>query len=346
MSSPPIDEKPNLPSAGPTGPDHFKDSGSARKAMLALKAPISDDSLAVFLGKITKSPLSRQIAFVLLSEGWKSKQTPIWSVLRAKLKDILAEGRTFPSADVMSNTETRKKWIAAEFGITGRIQDSAKFNASFGYLWPLFVILSFPDNETWLGQSLGDFLAELEASIEVGKGNSGAPRKSGGGSDLSRSIALNIVPQVQKNALSIKLLKSHLQLAQKASLLPQRAISTNEFSARQIETLDRLLTEEKAKHLQIEEQLAQAEKALAEAKVEAVKLKEKLNESDRQKDMQRGLAEMRMNEALVEQRAQLRFKLREGLVNIKLYADRAEPAKERILKLCDDLITHLDGAAG
>jgi len=315
----------------------------ALKALLALKAPISDEARDAFFAKIKKSPSARQIAFTLLAEGWKAKPPLVWNVVRPGLKDILADGRLFPSSDVMTREDNRKKWLVAEFGITGRAQDSERFNASFGYLWPLFVILSFPDNESWLGQAMKEFIMELHASIEVGSGKSGSPIKENGATNLSKSIALDIVRLVQGPATSIKALKTHLLLASKASGLVQTVASAHEFSSRQSQVLDRLLSEEKAKVAEAEQQLATAEKAVTHANAQIAELKQKLAAADEQKNLQQGIAEMRMKDALVEQRAALRFKLRQGLGNIKLYTDREEPAKDRILKLCDELITHLDG---
>lgn len=342
MSFPAPESKPEIAAKKAPDPDYFKDAGNARKAMLALKAPISEEVRSAFLAKVKKSPVPRYIAFTLLAEGWKSKPAAAWSVVRTGLKEILAEGRMYPSTDVVSRTETRKKWLVAEFGITGKTQDSALYNANFGYLWPLFVILSFPDNEPWLAQALNEFVAELDASIEVGKGKVGSPNKGNGGASLSMSIALDIVPLVQPNALSIKSLKSHLLLMWKTSTLSHSAASAHEYSTRQVEVLNRLLGEEKTKVQNLEEQITALERGLADANERMNELSQKLAAADQQAKLMQGIADMRVKDALVEQRADLRFKLRQGLGNIKLYTDRPEPAKDRVLKLCDELIAHLE----
>jgi uncharacterized coiled-coil protein SlyX len=343
MSSPPPESK--LSSSGAKSPetDHFKDSGMALKALLALKAPVTDDARDAFLAKAKTSPFARPIAFTLLAEGWKAKPPAAWSLVRPGLKEILSDGRPFPSSDVVTRTENRINWLSAEFGITGRAQDSEHYNAGFCYLWPLFVILSFPDNESWLGQALGEFISELDASVSVAKGKSGAPAKIPAGVSLSRSIALDVVRLVQGTSPAIKL-KSHLQLASKASGLSQAIVSAHEFSSRQTQILDRLLTEARAMHAEAEQRVVAGEKALAEAKATIEELNRKLAAGEQHKTLQKGIAEMRLKEALVEQRSELRFKLRQGLGNIKLYTDRPEPAKDRVVKLCDELISILDGS--
>lgn len=342
MSFPQPEPKPDASGAKPAEIDHFKGRGMALKAMLALKPPVSDEVCDTFLAKTKNSPFARPIAFTLLAEGWKAKTPAAWSLLRPGLKDILADGRLFPSSDVMTRTDNRKKWLAAEFGFTGRAQNSERYNSSFAYLWPLFVILSFPDNEPWLGQALGEFIASLDASIEVAKGKPGAPAKNPVGISLSHSIALDVVRLVRGTAPAVKL-KSHLQLASKASGLSQELVSAYEFTSRQSQVLNGLLSGEKERHAETEQRAASAKKDVADANVVIAELTQKLAAAEQHRKMQQGISEMRLKEALVAQRSELRFKLRQGLGNIKLYTDRPEPAKERVVKLCDELITLLDG---
>ncbi|MDX2187116.1 MAG: hypothetical protein SFV32_09290 [Opitutaceae bacterium] len=186
-------------------------------------------------------------------------------------------------------------------------------------------------------------MTELEASLEVGAGKSGKPKKARLGTSLSRTIALEIAPHIQSNPLSIKALRTHLRVAAKASELGVAFTSSQELASRQNQVLERLFSEEKAKVVQAEQEVAKAKQALAEAKVEIAHLTAQLTAVNQQKDMQQGISEMRLKDALVQQRADLRFQLRNGLENIRLYTDRSEAAKDRVLKLCDELISKLDG---
>jgi hypothetical protein len=338
MSLNPTESRPATPPA-PIEP--FKDAGAALQYFRKLKAPFGDEQREHFLGRLKISPSPKYIAFTILSEGFRPKQGGIFPLLRPSLKDVLSAGRTYPGLDTLTKDSLRSRWLEAEFGITGRLEDAARYNGSHSYLWPLYVIISAPENEAWLCSALDQFMVLLEASLEIGQGKSGN-RKTPEIVAAGRAIATEIARSVSQNAISVKGLRSQVRSVILASTLVRVERSSNELRAEQARVLEGLLDKERARTEELSEKVRQVEKALALQNEEMLVLKDQLAKADLIRTAGEARAESKLKEELMKQRGQVQFLLREGLNNILLYTDRAEPNKDRILAITTELLGRLD----
>lgn len=319
---------------------YFKDSNTALRELRKLQPPLTDDARAAFIEKVAKGTKAKPIAFSLLAFAWTGKPDARWNLVRAGLRQLLLGDRPLPDADVLSQTSTRRAWLEAEFGTDHRAVVAKTFLCNFSYLRPLYLILAEPDNEAWLEFALADFLEELDGVLEIARNRRPAKKPT----ELSpgRQLAVQLSRCIPTKASGHKSLRSHLRVVQALVSLRQEHNQKFELAARQIGTLHRLLEESKADATKLQQIV---EDARAESRTERSRsetLSRELQHSQEQQRIQKGAAAERIMDELNAQRAAIRAHLRERIQNVRLYADRQEPAREKITRLCDEMISFLD----
>jgi hypothetical protein len=333
---------PSVPSEA-TPRDFFKDSREALRALRKLEPPLTDEVRASFADKVRKSPLARPIAFAVLAQAWTGKTDARWSAIRTSMRQLLLDDREYPSVPQLADSRVRRAWLTSEFSTDHRTDAARAFVARFGYLRPLYILFAEPDNEAWLDVALADYLEELEGALDVARGKPGSKRTSAlyKLSPGARVAAL-ISRQLPSKPNAPKGLLAHLRIVNALAQVHALRVEQFEVAQKQLQTLERLLEQQKQEHIRYESALIDARNQTSTEMAKGVALERDLQAAREQLRLQKGVADAKLQDELNRQRAAFRGQLREKLQNVRLYADRPEPAREKIMRLCDEMITLLD----
>ncbi len=322
---------------------YFKDSGAALKELRKLEPPFTGGKRNAYVEKIAKSPMAKPIAFTILALGWAERTDARWNFVRSGVRQVLLGDREFPEARHLGDPRARRAWLSSEFNTDHRTESARKYVAEFSYLRPLYIILNDPDNEGWLDSALADFLSELEGAIEVARDK--CPKKPGSKLSTTRQLALQISRQIPTKPNGEKSLRSHLRLLQIVAHLQQEKGEKLELVSQQIAALDRLLAAAKDDVSRLEGVIEEARRQTEIERARADALGQELRITREQQLLQKGVADAKLVDELNAQRAAMRTFLRERIQNVRLYADRPEPAREKIARLCDEMVAFLDGSS-
>lgn len=337
FNQPPSSKEPVAPSAPLP---FFKDSGIALKELRKLEPPFTDEMRAAFLEKVAKSPMAKPIAFTLLALGWTGKTDARWNLIRSGVRQLLLGDREYPGGSHLGETRARRAWLASEFNTDHRSAAAKSYVADFNYLRPLYIILNEPDNEGWLDAALADFIIELDGAIEVAQ--DAGPKKASAKLTAARQLAWQISRQVPTKPNGHKSLRTHLHLLQAFTALHLEKGEKLESANQQVDTLDRLLTEARVEVARLHAEVERAQAQIVEERARAEAIAKELRVSRDQQSLQKGVADAKLSDELNAQRAAVRAYLRERIQNVRLYADRPEPARDKIARLCEEMVAFLD----
>lgn len=325
------------PSAG------FKDCNEALRALRTMQSPIGGDAREGFIQKTTRSALARPIAFAVLAQGWGDASDARWTVVRQPLRSLLLGTEPYPSPDQLADVAGRRLWLSDEFGTDHRVQSAKDFVERFGYLRPLYILLSAPDNEPWICDALADYLNELEDALAVSKGKAGAKRSAGrSSSPPGIRLAAILTRQLPTKGDSPRALLASLRVIEAIGRIQTwQSAETNELR-RQVQSLQRLLEEKRSELDRAVAALDEARRKISETEADAGALRHELLRLSHDAQIQKGAAASNLQEQLNAQRAALRSVMRDKLQNVRLYADRSDPARDKIIRLCDEMLQHLD----
>jgi hypothetical protein len=332
------------PSAEAPAPlPYFKDNGVALKELRKLEPPFTEEKRATFVENVAKSPMAKPIAFSILALGWTAKTDARWNFIRSGMRQILLGNREYPEGKQLSDTRVRRAWLASEFNTDHRTSAAKTYLEDFSYLRPLYIILGEPDNDGWVDTALTDFLGELDGAIEVAGGK--PPKKPATKISVGQQLAWQISRHIPSKANGHKALRSHLRLLQVLATLQQEKGERLELASRQVATLDGLLTDTKAEVAKLEEAVEEARARSTAERVRADDIARQLTAANEQQVLQKGVADAKLVDELNAQRAAMRAYLREKIQNVRLYADRTEPARDKIARLCDEMVSFLDDSS-
>lgn len=322
---------------------YFKDSGVALKELRKLEPPFTDDKRVSYAEKIAKSPMAKPIAFTILALGWAEKTDARWNLVRSGVRQVLLGDREFPEAKHLSDPRVRRAWLSSEFNTDHRTEAAKKYVAEFNYLRPLYIILNDPDNEGWLDSALADFLNELDGAFEVAQDS--GPKKPGSKLTTARQLAWQISRQIPSKANGHKSLRTHLRLLQVVADLQREKGERLELVSQQIDALNRLLATAKDDVSRLEGVVEETRSQTAMERARADAIGQELRITKEQQLLQKGVADAKLIDELNAQRAAMRAFLRERIQNVRLYADRPEPARDKIARLCDEMVAFLDDSS-
>ncbi len=319
----------------------FKDSGVALKELRKFEPPFTDEMRADFLEKVAKSPMAKPIAFTILALGWAGKTDARWNLIRSGVRQLLLGEREHPGGRHLADARVRRAWLASEFNTDHRSAAAKAYVADCGYLRPLYIILNEPDSEGWLHAALDDFMVELDGAIEVAQ-DAGPKKKPAVNLTAARRLAWQISRQIPTKPNGHKSLRTHLHLLQAINALHVDQGTKLESALEQVETVDRLLTEAKAETARLRAEIEQTEAKIGAERARAEGIASELRASRDQQALQKGIADAKLSDELNAQRAAIRAYLRERIQNVRLYADRPEPARDKVARLCEEMVAFLD----
>lgn len=329
-----------------TRPDWFRDSREALRALRKLELPFDDKLRASFAEKVSKSPVAQSIAFAVLGQAWSGITDTRWIAVRSNMRQLLLGNRECPSGRHLADARIRNDWLASEFNTDHRTEVAKAFIARFGYLRPLYILLAEPDNEPWLDNALGSYLDELEYVLSVARGKSGTKKTSVAQKQSSSAkVAALILRQLPAKANAPKALLAHLRMAKALSETQAQRVEQFELLQKQVQTLAGRLEEQNAQLACYESALSDTRNQTSVEQAKVAKLEQELQAAIEQQRLQKGIADAKLQDELNGQRAALRAQLRPKLQNVRLYADRTDPARDKIIRLCDEMTAVLDQTA-
>lgn len=336
---PPITGQPTEPSQ-PKSEAFFKDSVSALRELRKLQPPLSDEMRAAFAKKVKDGPMAKSIAFSLLAMAWSGNTDARWNLIKGEMRTILLGDMEYPEARHLSDPRSRQAWLEKEFDVQHRTTLAKTYLEELSYLRPLYIILANPDNEPWLNSALTDFQREFDGLLEIATNR--PPKKTSTVLPANRQLAVHLARQIPHTPKGIKIFRSHLRVVQLLTALQQERTEHLVTATQQVSALDRLLEKSKAELAVLEKVIENERTATAQERLRADNAVAELKTARDQQKLQKGVADARMVDELSAQRASIRKHLQERIQNIRLYSDRPEPAKDKIARLCDEIVAFLN----
>jgi len=324
--------------ATPTPP--FKSGREAIRALRKIETPVTDVARTEFIDRIKQGPESKFVAFGVWAIERRESLDVRWGLFRGVVKLIVIGDNPLPESSIFNDPVKRRSWLAKEFG-TGYSSEAAKtFLTSGSYLRPLYILLNEPDNVEWLPPALTEFRLELLGAEEVA--NNAKPKPKRPRIPLNQRFVGHLTDELTQGRRGLKALKRDLKLVELQTERETDLNATLEENRRQFRKLTKNL--EEASKLADD---SQSDLAAQKEEIEALQgtiesLRLQVARSNEQASIQRAVVENKTTEELNAQRAKIQSAMSESLANVKLYADRTEPAREKILRLCDEMLTFLD----
>lgn len=325
----------------PKPPAPFKSGREAIKALRAIAMPITDVARLEFIDRIKRSSDARLVVFGMLVIERREKLDARWGSMRGVVRQILIGDAPLPERKIFVDPVQRRSWLAGEFGTGYRSEDAKAFLSSGGYLRPLYLLLNEPDSLDWLPQALGEFRDELLGAEEVAKNAKPRPKRLR--SMLGEQVAAHLTGELtQGKTRGIKALKRDLKLIELLCERDGYLKDALDDARRQIGLVGRRLEESTQLVAETETRYEAQKEQNQDLRTQIQTLEKEVAQSRDRVTVQRAVVETKSTEQLNAQRAAIQSYMSEKLGNVKLYADRPEPAREKILRLCDEMVAFLE----